>query len=375
MSKEVRKHTKHTALLKPSGGKYHRNEWSIIGAPCDIISKLAAQICASFPKYKIGILDADHNAAEIQDDYYLKYTDRISVQEVRFDKAPQQKQYRKYFNDLDLLLVNGNHFVGDKQIVIINPKKKDSLERKFERLSDVRLVLLDEGQEEVHASVNAIIDDAALVLKIDEIDKIVDYIQKDMVKNSTPLNGLVFAGGKSVRMGRDKGAIDYKGKPHRLYTADMLSPFCDQVYMSCRSEQKDLENNYPKLIDTFTGLGPYSGILSAFRAKPNHAWLTIACDLPLLEKDHIRNLIENRNPSKLATCYYNPDSKFPEPLISIWEPRAYPVLLEFLSQGYSCPRKVLINSDIEMIKVDDVDFMLNVNDEEVYKRAISKLTN
>jgi molybdenum cofactor guanylyltransferase len=55
------------------------------------------------------------------------------------------------------------------------------------------------------------------------------------------------------------------------------------------------------------------------------------------------------------------DSRFPEPLITIWEPRAYPLLLQFLSQGYSCPRKVLINSDVELLQVPDVQAIQNVN--------------
>ena len=69
----------------------------------------------------------------------------------------------------------------------------------------------------------------------------------------------------------------------------------------------------------------------------------------------------NRDPGKLATCFYNPDTDFPEPLITIWEPRAYPVMLQFLAQGYSCPRKVLINSDVKLIKEIDKNAFFNVN--------------
>ena len=76
----------------------------------------------------------------------------------------------------------------------------------------------------------------------------------------------------------------------------------------------------------------------------------------------------------MATCFHNPDTKFPEPLITIWEPRAYPVLLEFLSQGYSCPRKVLINTDIEEIHVEEVAFMENVNDPQAFDMVKTKLS-
>lgn len=81
----------------------------------------------------------------------------------------------------------------------------------------------------------------------------------------------------------------------------------------------------------------------------------------------------NRNPSKLATVFLDSEGKFPEPLITIWEPRAYPVLLRYLSQGYSCPRKVLINSDVEVLKAPDVQEFQNINDPEAYASAIKTI--
>ena len=64
----------------------------------------------------------------------------------------------------------------------------------------------------------------------------------------------------------------------------------------------------------------------------------------------LSQLVENRNvPQKFATSFKSPTLEFPEPLICIWEPRAYGRLLEFLSWGYSCPLKALINSDIELL--------------------------
>ena len=86
-----------------------------------------------------------------------------------------------------------------------------------------------------------------------------------------------------------------------------------------------------------------------------------------------RQLVNHRNPTKLATCFYNPETEFPEPLITIWEPKAYPVLLEFLSQGYSCPRKVLINTDIEMIQMKDPTKMTNANTDEERKIAFEAI--
>ncbi|MFI5159446.1 MAG: hypothetical protein ACHQF4_11310, partial [Sphingobacteriales bacterium] len=62
-----------------------------------------------------------------------------------------------------------------------------------------------------------------------------------------------------------------------------------------------------------------------------------------------------------ATTFGNGYEGFPEPLITIWEPKSYSVLLAFLAQGYSCPRKVLINNDAHLLTAPDANALTNVN--------------
>ena len=175
------------------------------------------------------------------------------------------------------------------------------------------------------------------------------------------LNGLVLAGGKSERMGSDKSVFNWHGKQQKEYMADLLAQICDNVFISCREEQKHEIDNYKTIADTFTGLGPYGAILSAFRQNPNAAWLVTACDLPLMDAETLQYLISNRNVSKIATTFESPHDGLPEPLITIWEPKAYSVLLSFLSLGYSCPRKVMRNNDVHVIKALQPEKLMNVN--------------
>ena len=130
---------------------------------------------------------------------------------------------------------------------------------------------------------------------------------------------------------------------------------------------------YKLLPDTFAGLGPYGGILSAFRERPDNAWLVVACDLPLLSRKTLSHLIENRKIATIATTFQSPVDEFPEPLITIWEPKSYPVLLSFLSQGYSCPRKVLINSDTTVLTAPHPEELTNVNTPEDIEKVKSIL--
>ena len=184
------------------------------------------------------------------------------------------------------------------------------------------------------------------------------------------LNGLVLAGGKSLRMGNPKDKINWHGKEQRYYAADLLAPFCENVFISCRQDQLEhFDTDYHALTDTFLNMGPFGGILSALRAQRDKAWLVVACDLPLLDKNSLEFLIRSRDAEKAATTYESPFDGLPEPLITIWEPKSYPLLLNFLGLGNTCPRKVLMNSDTLILKPNNPDALMNVNTPEEMTKA------
>jgi len=177
-------------------------------------------------------------------------------------------------------------------------------------------------------------------------------------------------GGKSTRMQQDKSQLVIReSKPQFEYLSNLLSLSCQDVLVSVRDNNQQEEYDIPAITDKFVGLGPYGGILSALQHDPNAAWLVVAVDLPFLDDTAIKTLIDNRNTSKMATCYIDRKNEFPEPLITIWEPRSYPILLNYLAKGYSCPRKALINSDVEIIYERDEKILTNVNDQTELKKV------
>ena len=187
-------------------------------------------------------------------------------------------------------------------------------------------------------------------------------------ENKQPLlYGLVLAGGKSMRMGHDKSIIKWHGAEQRYYMADMLKSICSDVFISCRpKQQQEIDQKHHIIPDSYTGSGPMTGILSAFKAYPDVAWLVTACDLPLLDNATLQYLIDNRDTTKIATTFESPFDGLPEPLITIWEPAGYEVLLSFLANDFTCPRKVLIrnNERVKMLKAPNPDALMNANTPE-----------
>jgi len=193
------------------------------------------------------------------------------------------------------------------------------------------------------------------------------------------LNGLVLAGGRSKRMGTDKALMKWHGEEQRYHIADILMACCDEVFISCRPDQQhEIDASCKTLPDIFLNKGPLGGILSAFSSQPSKAWLVVACDLPLLNEDTISFLIAARDPKKYATTYKSPHDGLPEPLIAIWEPRSYPVLLNSFEEGITCPRKVLMKMDKKILEPLHPETLMNVNTPEdaiIAKQIIQERSN
>ena len=180
---------------------------------------------------------------------------------------------------------------------------------------------------------------------------------------SAPLYGLVLAGGRSTRMGSDKAAIRYGDRTQLERAADLLRAVTRETFVSVRPEQGSdpLRARFPQIVDAGDIEGPAAGIHAAQIARPDAAWLVVACDLPYLTAATISHLLAHRDPSRVATAYRSSHDGLPEPLCAVYEPAAGPALQQFLSTGRNCPRKFLINSDTLLLTQPDPETLENVN--------------
>jgi molybdopterin-guanine dinucleotide biosynthesis protein A len=382
-------HQKHAKLARPELGNFGRQELAILGTPCGNIKKLAFALIQNLSEsLNIAYVDADHKSADtdaangadlntaLAHGAGLEYTDKITFQRFDYKQTPSEYEHKTLFQKSDLMLVNGNHFAAQAQIAVIDPAKP--LEKKLDKLTNVQLLLLADNVTEIPDFIRTHLPDIEKVpvLRLAEVEHITAFVHDFYKQSIPPLHGLVLAGGKSTRMQTDKGLLHYHKQDQRTHIYHLLENYCREVYVSCNAEQAPtLAGKLPYLQDSFLNLGPKGGILTALQANPNVAWLTVACDLPLLTSETLQYLVSHREPTKMATAFYDPEGKFPEPLLTIWEPRSYVVLLQFLSLGYSCPRKALINSDVCLLHIPDVSELRNVNDPTAYEQTVQDLGN
>lgn len=362
---------RHPKLARPSLGNFGRNEWAILGTTCGTIQQLAGKLVQVLsPAYACAYADTSHNAGEMPggmtgNGAICEYTDLLHNRQLVFRENPGVYQQRSVLNQADVVFVNGNHHEAIRQIVIVDPNKEASLQKRLVQLTNPDLVLLTEGTSAPFPWLIDLLSDREVpILQLNDIPGITAVIRKLLEQRKPRLKGLVLAGGRSSRMGTDKGSINWHGLPQREYAATLLSEFCEEVYISCRPDQALDQAPCPAIPDSFTDLGPYGAILSAFRHDPTAAWLVLACDLPLFDKAAVDELVSVRSPRSVATALRLNSESFPEPLVAIWEPKSYQLLLAFLGQGVSCPRKVLINSDVFLKDASRPEVLINVNSRE-----------
>lgn len=379
MKKEVstKVHQKHSNLSRAKLGEFGRNEWAIVGFNCGDIQQLAQEIIAQLQsQFQIAYVDADHQYSKNKEDSipHFELTDKIDFYQLHWQDA-DFNLYKKriQFNEMDLVLVNGNHFEAARQIVCIDEDRLPSLQKRIAQFTNVGAFVLKDLSTNIPDFIKDEIDNWANIPVFHEEDtqSIIQFIQDDLTNNIPTLNGLILAGGKSQRMGQDKGSLNYYGKPHREYLAELIQPFCENTFIS--TNDLETETDFQILPDTFVGMGPMGAILSAFQHKPDSAWLVMACDYPLMTTTTIQQLLENRQPSKTATAFQSVENEFPEPLVTIYEPKSYPILLQFLAQGYACPRKMLINSNIQVLQAKQPEVFKNVNHPEEMEAALKQI--
>jgi molybdopterin-guanine dinucleotide biosynthesis protein A len=111
-----------------------------------------------------------------------------------------------------------------------------------------------------------------------------------------PVSAIIQAGGQSRRMGTDKALIDYQGRPILAHVIDTLRQLSDDVLVvSNRSDvYGPLGGPFGACVvpDYDPPSGPLGGIAAGLAAMNHELAIVVACDMPFLNLDLLRYLIE-----------------------------------------------------------------------------------
>jgi len=118
------------------------------------------------------------------------------------------------------------------------------------------------------------------------------------------ISGIILAGGKSSRFGRDKCKAIYNQKELIKYSIEAIKPFVHEIIIS--SNNNNLEYLGYKIIkDDFQNCGPIGGLYSCLKASETEKNLVIPCDMPFVSSDLFKYLLENSENYEAVVPIFN----------------------------------------------------------------------
>jgi molybdopterin-guanine dinucleotide biosynthesis protein A len=103
------------------------------------------------------------------------------------------------------------------------------------------------------------------------------------------MNGIILAGGKSLRMGTDKGLLKLHGQKLVNILADLLRPFVSDILI-ITSHPGYASLGYQVYSDLIPDKGPAGGILTGLHHSSENDNLILSCDTPFLTADFLKYL-------------------------------------------------------------------------------------
>lgn len=103
--------------------------------------------------------------------------------------------------------------------------------------------------------------------------------------------GVIMAGGRSTRMGRNKALLPVGGRALVERVADRLRELFAQVVVSTNDPETYAFLGLPTVPDRIPGSGPLGGIEAGLRASRFRAAFFAACDMPFLHREFIAYLV------------------------------------------------------------------------------------
>lgn len=183
--------------------------------------------------------------------------------------------------------------------------------------------------------------------------------------NKSQILGTVLSGGKSSRMGRDKGLMNYKNKPLVAFAIDLLKHVTNQIVISTNDMQYK-QFGYPLVPDLISNIGPIGGIYSVMKQTNTLYYMVIACDMPFASKELANKLLLHTSEADIVVPVH--DNKI-EPLFGIYSREILSIIEQQINRNNyklmrlldCCNTKYL---DINSFQKTDTDNFKNINSPE-----------
>jgi molybdenum cofactor guanylyltransferase len=194
-----------------------------------------------------------------------------------------------------------------------------------------------------------------------------------MARHTIPC--VLFAGGKSSRMGKNKALLPFDSKESLArYQYERLEKIFEHVYLSAKDaglfdhfDANIIEDEIGKEV-----YAPTAGFVNVFRRlKSEHMIFVLSIDTPFVDKAIIDKCIAAIDNDHDAVIVRTPGGI--HPLCGIYSRTLEEPLMRMLNEGDHKLSRLLENAYVHYIDIDKEDALLNMNTPEEYAKALKIL--
>jgi len=184
------------------------------------------------------------------------------------------------------------------------------------------------------------------------------------------ITGIILAGGKSSRMGTDKGFLMLNDKLFIQHSIDALKPLVSEILIVSNDKAYDVFN-LKRIEDYIENAGPLAGIYSGLKTTKTMYNLVLSCDIPLIKTRVLNQLILGvEDTSEVIQIESNGRTM---PLIALYKKSCTSNFKQLLDQGERKLQVAVNQCKIKTITLEDHEakFTTNVNTKNELKQLTS----
>jgi molybdenum cofactor guanylyltransferase len=191
------------------------------------------------------------------------------------------------------------------------------------------------------------------------------------IKNT---NGYILAGGKSSRMGTDKGLLLIGGKAMIEYVIEQMHSVFDKLVIVSNNPEYE-KFGLEVIPDLIKEIGPAGGIYTALKHSDSQLNFMVSCDMPFVTKEAIEFLVINYNDSQIVLV--ENQGKL-EPLFGVYSKDCEEKWLQLIQQEKVKLQEMVLHFQMKTLPVENNEifkesFFKNINTKEDFNNALNRI--
>jgi len=194
-----------------------------------------------------------------------------------------------------------------------------------------------------------------------------------MSKQNIPfhISCVIFAGGKSSRMGQDKSLLPFGGFSSLTeYQYQRLTKLFDNVYISAKEKKFGFDAEIIEDTPTDNLYAPTAGFEAMFKKLDDERVFVLSVDTPFVGKEEIRALL--KNDSKSVDAVIAETATGSHPMCGIYHRSLLPSFEMMLKEDNHRLGQLLKRTKTKFVMFENEEAFANLNHPHEYEEALTK---